>query len=185
MTSSHQTSREDKKLVGLPQGIAERHFAPRTRNPAPNLSAVLFFAGILLASFLGVFGGQPHPQLKSKAESATLMVASPDRIRNGELFEIRVEAAAHRPISDATLEVSASFWKDLTINTMIPSPEREEAINGKYRFSFGPLSAGDTLSIKVDGQINPPLFAGNSGNIALYDGERKIADIPVTMKVWP
>lgn len=176
---------QSKPPVALPQGITEHHFAPKTRNPFPNLTASLFFAAILAAAFLGVFGGQPHPKIASRADAATLSVAAPHVIRNGEFFELRLHVVAHRPLDDAVIEVSESYWKDLTINTMIPAPVGEEAIDGKYRFSFGALQPGETLSVKIDGQINPPLFAGNKGTIALYDGEQRITGIPVQMKVWP
>lgn len=185
MAAKNNISRGAQKPADLPQGITELHLAPKMRNPVPNLSALLFFAVILLAALSGAFGGQPHPRLASKTEGATLTVAAPQLIRNGEFFEMRMDFVAHRPIGDATLEISQSYWKDLTINTMIPAPQSEEAIDGKYRFSFGSLQPGARLSVKIDGQINPPLFAGNAGVIALYDGEQRVAAIPVQMKVWP
>ena len=49
----------------------------------------------------------------------------------------------------------------------------------------GPLEPGERLRVKIDGQINPPLFAGTQGDIAVFDGERRIGAIPLRIKVLP
>ena len=49
-------------------------------------------------------------------------------------------------------------------------------------YGHGP---GETLDIKIDGQINPSLFAGTQGRIELRDGERVLAAVPVEMTVLP
>lgn len=68
---------------------------------------------------------------------------------------------------------------------MIPAASEEELKNGEYRFAYGPLEAGDTLVIKIDGQVNPPLFAGNEGIMAVYDGERLLGRRAFSIKVLP
>jgi hypothetical protein len=73
----------------------------------------------------------------------------------------------------------------MTINTMIPAPSEEKAGKGAFRFHYGALKPGDTLDIKVDGQINPPLFAGNSGSVELHDGDTPVARVPVEITVLP
>jgi hypothetical protein len=64
-----------------------------------------------------------------------------------------------------TLEVDARYWRDLTINTMMPAPSDETSEDGDYIFSYGPLKSGQKLTAKFDGQINPPLFAGTKGHL--------------------
>ena len=73
----------------------------------------------------------------------------------------------------------------MTINTMIPAASEESFKGGAYRFSYGALRAGETLVVKIDGQINPPLFAGTEGEIALFDGERRLGGMPLKIKVLP
>jgi hypothetical protein len=73
----------------------------------------------------------------------------------------------------------------MTINTMTPAPGEEQFKDGAFRFDYGPLKAGETLDIKIDGQINPPLFAGTRGQIALFDGERELAATPLHITVLP
>ena len=58
-----------------------------------------------------------------------------------------------------------------------------EVRKGDVVFNEG--EAGDTLHVKVDGQINPPLFAGTSGAIFLYDGDRRLGRMPLSIKVFP
>src|SRR3546814_13021689 len=81
--------------------------------------------------------------------------------------------------SDApAIEVSPSLWRDMTINTMIPAPAEEFFEKGGYRFAYDRMPRGKRLLIKIDGQINPPLFAGTRGDIAVYDGERRLGAMP-------
>lgn len=92
---------------------------------------------------------------------------------------------ADRPLADATLAVSADLWRDMTINTMIPAPADEVLKSRSYRFAYGPLAAGDTLQVKIDGQINPPLFVGARGTIALYNGDDMSGRQPLRIRVFP
>jgi hypothetical protein len=169
----------------FPNGIGPSHLKLVPMGRYSNLLALSLWAMILGLALLGIFGGQPHPVVTSRTPIADLEIAAPQRLRNGEFFEMRFAVRANREIRNATLEVSQSYFKDLTINTIIPAPDNEEAKDANYRFSFGVLKPGEVLHVKVDGQINPPLFGGTSGNIALYDGEKRIAYIPVALQVWP
>lgn len=139
----------------------------------------------MVLAFLGIFGGQPHPTISVADPSATIMLQVPQRIRNGEFFEMRMEIKTKRRFEDLTLTVSSSYWHDLTVNTMIPAPAEEKSENGRFLFSYGKIDAGTALTVKIDGQINPPLFLGNAGDIQLRDGDTTIVTIPVEMKVMP
>lgn len=139
----------------------------------------------MMLAFLGIFGGQPHPTISVYAPSANINLQLPQRIRNGEFFEMRMNFKTKRPFDDLNLAISSSYWHDLTINTMIPAPAKEESEDGRYLFKYGRIDAGTDFSVKIDGQINPPLFRGNEGQIELLDGDTVIARIPVEMKVMP
>jgi hypothetical protein len=139
----------------------------------------------MVLAFSGLFGGQPHPTTSIDAPSASVSLQLPRRIRNGEFFEMRIKVETKRPFDDLTLAVSSSYWRDLTINTMIPAPSKETSEDGHYLFSYGKVEMAKSFTIKIDGQINPPLFRGNDGDIELRDGDIVIATIPVQMKVMP
>lgn len=68
---------------------------------------------------------------------------------------------------------------------MVPAPSEESFKDGAFRFDYGPLKPGESIDIKIDGQINPPLFAGTRGTVAVLDGERQLATIPLHITVLP
>lgn len=166
-----------------PDGIDPRHAEGRGANW--NWLSLAVLGAVMLAALLGAFGGGKTRPLTVAAAEAQLDVATPRVIRNGEFFETRVRIEARRPIAKAVLVVPESLWRDMTINSMIPAPSEEKAEKGEFRFDYGAMKTGDVLDIKIDGQINPPLFAGTQGGVALYDGERRIAAIAFDIKVLP
>jgi hypothetical protein len=145
----------------------------------------VILAAIIVFALSGLAGGQPSPLRSEDFGAARLEVKTPSVIRNGEFFETRIRIEATRDISNVVLAVSPSLWTDMTINTMIPAGAEESFKGGAYRFSYGALRAGETLVVKIDGQINPPLFAGTRGEIALFDGERRLGGMPLKIKVLP
>ena len=158
------------------QRLWDRHASP---------ISVLILGGLLLAAGLGFAGGQPSPPRTADWSAARLTVKTPTIIRNGEFFETDITLTADVPLDDAVVAVSPALWQDMTVNTMIPAPAEESFEDGRFHFSYGPLDAGDSLHIKIDGQINPPLFAGTTGEIAVFDGKRRIGTMPLSIKVLP
>ena len=150
-----------------------------------NWVSLAVLAAIMLAALLGTFGGGKARSMVAEARAAQLEVHTPRVLRNGLFFETRIHVVAKAPIADAVIVVPASLWRDTTINTMTPAPGEEKAEQGAFRFSYGAMKPGDRLDIKIDGQINPPLFAGNSGSIELHDGERPLARVPLEITVLP
>ena len=175
----------EKPSPSCPQGIDASHIEAKDWHRHANPAAVLALGLLLAAALAGAFGGQPHPTRTITTPSANITLQLPERIRNGMFFEMRANIETKRPFTDLTLAVSSSYWRDLTINTMIPGPAEETSENGLYRLSYGPIDANQTLTIKFDGQINPPLFGGTQGDILLLDGDVVVATIPVKMRVLP
>lgn len=168
-----------------PDGLDSSHSQAKGWHRHANPAAILAIGLLLIAALTGIFGGQPHPTRTIGTPSATVKLQLPERIRNGMLFEMRAEIETKRNFTNLTVAISSTYWRDLTINSMIPGPTKEKSEAGRYHFSYGPIDANQTLTIKIDGQINPPLFAGTSGDILLMDGDVVIAKIPVKMKVLP
>lgn len=171
----------------LPDGIAPDHLDPRAGGGRGQRRwlALILLSVLMLAALLGLFGGGPARTMAAQTGAARLEVATPRVIRNGEFFETRVRITARHSIDKAVVAVAAPLWRDMTINTMIPAPAEETMATGSFRFDYGPLDAGEVLEIKIDGQINPPLFAGTRGAIAVLDGERELARVPVAIRVLP
>ena len=167
------------------EGLEPKPSRPRLWDRHASPISILILGGILLAAAFGLTGGQPSPPRMADFGDARLVVKTPTTIRNGEFFETDLTLTAQAPIADAVIAVTPALWQDMTVNTMIPAPAGESFENGLFHFSYGPLDAGDSLHLKIDGQINPPLFAGTKGEIAVIDGSRRIGAMPLRIKVLP
>ncbi len=170
--------------TAYPHGIDESHASADSNRHASwwRLGILALILGVALS---GLLGGAPAPTERVDTPAATLAVTTPDRLRNGMFFETRVEVLAKRPVADAVIAFPAGYWRDLTVNTMIPGPAEEEYRGGEFRFHFGPLAAGDQLEFKIDGQINPARIGGSGGRVRLLDGEAELAALPLSLTVIP
>lgn len=176
---------ESQPALRSPQGIEESHVSIVWWHKHASPASILLIGAVLLAALAGTFGGQPHPVRKIESPAASIELQFPEIMRNGEFFELRANITTRRTFKDLRLAVDASYWRDLTINTMVPAPSEETSEKGQYIFSYGPIESGRTLTLKFDGQINPPMFAGTKGRLKLMDGEQTIAVIPVALRVYP
>ncbi|WP_447725938.1 hypothetical protein [Sphingomonas koreensis] len=172
-----------KSPTGYPDGIAAAD--ADGHGARLNWISLAVLSAIMLTALLGAFGGGKARSVVAEGSAARIEVHTPCVLRNGVFFETRIRVTARTPIADAVIVVPVQLWRDMTVNTMIPAPSEEKAANGAFRFSYGPMKPGDILDIKVDGQINPPLFAGNAGSIELNDGERPLARVPIEITVLP
>lgn len=168
-----------------PDGVLEEQTRSRLWDRHASPAAILLLGGILAFAFAGLAGGQPSPTIHGEFGTARLSVKTPTILRNGEFFESQIEIAPDIPLADAQLGIGSSLWRDITINSMIPAASEERFEQGEYRFSYGAIGANETLSVKIDGQINPPLFAGTAGDIALYDGDRFVGRLKLEIRVLP
>lgn len=180
MTPSHPASPP-------PTGIDAPHQAPRqgVARHASVLSLILL-GGILLLGLSGLLG---HPGLArsvhGQASVAELTLEMPTVIRTGDMFETRIAVRAGKAIGNLQVDVSPALWRDVTVNSMIPAPESEGFEQDAYRFSYGPLGAGETMRIKFASQINPRLFGRMAGAVRIRDGDVVLAEAQRSMRVLP
>lgn len=171
---------------GFPDGIAEKHTKGSGTLPRRwRWLALGVLAVVLAIAMLGTFGGADSPVRRAEGPAAALIVEAPSILRNGEFFEMHIVGRAREAIARPTFAVSSSYWRDLTINTMMPAPASEGYDGGYFVFEFDPLAAGQSIELKIDGQVNPPMFAGTRGAIAFRDGETVLAEMPVSLRVFP
>jgi len=169
-----------------PDGLEERHIQPRRwryRHASP--ASLIVIALFLLVACLGFLGGRPHPVHIADDGRVRLTVATADTLRSGMFFETRVLIEPRRPIGDVVLAISPQLWRDMTINSAIPAAEKEEFSDGMIRMSFGPGEPGKPIAIKFDGQVNPPLVGSTAGEMVVFDGDRRLAAVPIAMRVLP
>lgn len=172
--------------VAFPDGIDDRH----ARTPSglighASLISLLVLGALMALAMSGALAGDRSATQTLAGPVARLEVTSPDRLRNGVFFETRIAVTARRDIADLVIAIPPGLWQDMTINTMIPAAAEETFADGRFRFSYGRLAAGDRLEVKFDGQINPPLTLGTRGEVALFDGERMIGRLPLSTTVLP
>jgi hypothetical protein len=140
---------------------------------------------VLGLSLTGMLGGLPNPVIARSSSAAELAMKAPQVLRNGEFFEIRLTVEARETIARPVVAVSASYFRDLTINSQIPAPSEEGFADGFFTFEFSPLQTGDMLEIKIDGQVNPPLVGVNRGLVELRDDERVLTRLEPALRVLP
>ena len=172
-------------ILKLPEGISESNIRNRYWHRHASPGSIILILLLLITAMFGAFGGQPHPTRKIETRAAVMTIQFPEVLRNGQFFEMRAKIILKRNFADLRLGISAAYWHDLTINSMLPAPAEETSQNGVYFFNYGPFKAGDELTIKIDGQINPPLFAGTTGFLTLMDGDKVLSKVPVDLKVLP
>lgn len=140
---------------------------------------------ILLMALTGVFGGLKNPTLAASSSAATLRVNAPEVLRSGEFFEMRLALEAREPIARPVIAIAQSYWRDITVNTIVPAPASESFRDGFFVFEFDALEAGEAIELKVDGQINPSLFGGTEGAIEARDDARTLVRTETVLRVLP
>ena len=166
----------------FPDGIADSHL--KAGSPWKGIAVRVALVGLVLAIALaGLLGGAPTPERRTENAQAALGVHAPHPIRNGMIAEWRIMIEARAPVADAVVAIPANLWRDMTINSLLPAADKEESKDGEFRFHFGPLERGDSLEFKIDGQLNPPHFHRERGDVRLLDGERELVRVPVDVKV--
>ncbi|MGN6550172.1 MAG: hypothetical protein ACTHJ3_09800 [Pararhizobium sp.] len=173
-------------VTPLPDGIRKQNLE-RDRGFRRHASVVsLCVLGAIVAIALsGVLGGSGDSHLTAENDRVVLTYEGPTLIRNGMFFEAHVHVTARQPIKKLELSLDPSLERDITMNSMIPAAADETFKDGAFRYTFDKLDAGDKFDVKFDFQINPSLFAGNEGDIAVYDGDAKLATLPVSITVFP
>jgi hypothetical protein len=167
-----------------PDGIGEDEIGPAEgwRRGASPL-ALFVFGAVIVLGLTGLLG---HERMfVGEANGVQLSVHSPEIIRNGEFFEIKIGVESSERIDQLVIGVDDALWVDMTVNTMIPAATEEEHVAGEFRFSFAELAPNDAFLFKIDLQVNPDILGGNDGTVTVYDGEEELAATDVSITVLP
>jgi len=169
-----------------PDNVGDRHVeGSPARDRVASLIALVLLTLLLGVAMTGALGGRPSPTSQVNAPAVILSVKTPRTLRNGMFFETEIGVTPRRPIKELTIAVDRTLWKDFTVNTMVPAAADETFADGRFRFAYGAGEPGKTIVVKIDSQINPSLVGGTAGQVAVYDGDVLLAEIPITMKVRP
>lgn len=168
-----------------PDGLGEFHERDRPVRRMVNWIALFGLLALLVLAATGLLGGGSRPVTSVRTPAADLAVKTPSVLRSGMFFEAEIQARVKQPVAKPVLAISESYWRDITINTILPAATGEKSEEGMVLLEFDAMEAGDVLTLKIDGQINPSLFAGTHGRIELRDDERLLAAIPLELTVLP
>lgn len=170
--------------VRPPDGITDEHLArPGPWRRATSVVPLVLLSALMLFALFGFAGRETT--LSATANGTTATWHAPERIRNGEMMEMRLRVTSEAALGDLTVEIPSALWEDTTINTLMPAAASETSEDGVYRFAFGPLEAGTEFAMKADAQLNPDIFGPNSGTIRILDGDEELVTLPVTIEVLP
>jgi hypothetical protein len=117
--------------------------------------------------------------------AARLVVDTPTLMREGVLLETRITVVPRRGVADLQIGIPPALCRDFTISTLIPAPAEESFAGGLLRLGYGSRPAGDPLEVKIDGQINPEFALDNAGEVVLFDGDTRLASLPLRVRVLP
>jgi hypothetical protein len=139
---------------------------------------------ISLAALLNVFGQQAGTS-SAAGDAAELQVFAPDALRGGLFFEGRFTVTATEELEDVVLAFGPGWAENMHINTIEPAPIEETGRDGRLRFHFGPLGAGERLVLYMQFQVNPTNVGRRSADVELYDGDTPIAKVEHTLTIFP
>src|SRR5262245_22499370 len=171
----------------LPDGLTlerDRDLAGRERRPWARQVLVGALALVVLLALANVFGQRPSTTTAA-GPAARLSVYAPKRVRSGLLFESRIHVTAMRELRDATVVLDPGWLEGMTLNTVEPAPIGEASRDGRIAFELGHIPAGRDYLLFLQLQVNPTNLGRRATDVALYDGDRRLAHVDRTMTVWP
>jgi hypothetical protein len=174
-------------MADVPEGVTlERSLdlAGRTHHPVYRRLLLCLIAVLPVLALLGVFGQKPSTTTAG-AQSATLRVTAPARLRSGLIFQVRVEVAAHRNVHELQIIFDRGWWESMSVNSIVPEPSSEESQNGKVALSYGALAAGQRMTAWIYFQVNPTNVGKRRENVAIADGSTKLAELHRSLTIFP
>ena len=139
---------------------------------------------VVAAALWGVFGQQSTSTVAAGSE-ATLTVEAPAHLRGGLLFQARFEIHAKQPLGHPKLLLSPGWLESMTLNTAVPTPTTESSSPAGLAMTFDPMSAGQTLIVWTEWQVNPTNAGRRGEDVTLFDGPSQIAFAERTLTVFP
>ena len=138
------------------------------------------YAVFLFPQALEALGEAIKPYLRDGNGGVHIVCAEVDA--SGPLFGMTLVGTGPEK-ERLELEIAPTLWQNITVNGMVPTPEKESGEDRNFTFQFGPLKPGQDALIKVSAQINPRLFGHVEGEIRLKDAGRPLAAMHRSMKV--
>jgi hypothetical protein len=137
-----------------------------------------------IAALVNVFGEGSTRSTASSPE-ATLAVDAPDRLRGGLIAELQLTIGARQELAKPRIVLNRGWLDQMTINTIIPEAAAQADDDGRLVLAYDRLPAGDTLTVRVQFQVNPVKIGVEDQGVELRDGDRTLAQVHRTLTVFP
>ena len=161
-----------------------RDLARRRSEPWVRRAILLVILALPVLALAGL-AGQRAKHTSVQTPTATLTMSSPSRVRGGLLFQTKINVAAHRDLTAAKVVIDRGFLDGLTINTTEPQASQELNRNGRIAFDYGPVKAGEQLTVWIQYQVNPTTVGSRTQHVELDDGNTPVATIARKLTVLP
>lgn len=139
---------------------------------------------LVSAGLLNRFGQRPTSTVVT-AGAAKLTVLAPTDGRSGLIYAARFRIDAIRELKQATLLLDGGWADGYTVNGAAPQPLTQGSANGKLNFGFGNIPAGHQVTFWLSLQINPTTIGRHRQNVWLYDGNRLVAVVKRSIRIFP
>jgi hypothetical protein len=171
------------ELVGIRVG-RHRDLTGRKRGPWVRRLILALMAIVPLAALFDGFG-QASAIHTAQGFGVSLTVDAPDRVRGGLMFTSRFTVQAKAPVNDVRLLLEPGWFQGTTFNGIAPQPASESSRDGWTEFDFGKLESGQSFTVWMSWQVNPTNVGRHAADVALYDGDRRIARVHRTVTIAP
>ena len=177
----------DGQRTEAPEGLEHpRHVLLHGRAPSTwgRRIGVALLTALAAAALADVFGQRADAH-SVDGPKASLTVDSPGRVRGGLVFTTKLVVRPHVDLADAQLRLDQDWFKGMTFNGLSPQPG-DESSEGRWQvFDYGPLEAGDVLTVWISWQADPTAPGRRSQDAAVYDGSTGLVTARRELVVFP
>jgi hypothetical protein len=112
-------------------------------------------------------------------------VKAPAELRGGLLAQGLIRVEARSRIAKPRLVLSKGWIEGITINTIAPEAADEESDGDGLVLAYGELPAGETLTVRLQFQVNPTTLHTESQDVELRDGDVPLVRVSRGLTVFP
>lgn len=145
---------------------------------------LLILTAFLVAGLVGVFG-QTGESASASSGATELRVDASGALRSGLVYQARIEIRAGRTLRVPTLLLEDGWFEGMTVNTISPPPVVQLERSGFQILTFDTLPAGDSLSVRLQIQVNPTTVGLRGQDVILEDNGRRLLAIHRSVVVFP
>lgn len=147
-------------------------------------AGLLVFVAFVALGLANVFGQRPSDSVSS-GDAATLGVHAPGALRSGLIYEARFRVDARKTLASPELVLDAGWFDGMTLNSLQPDPAEQSERDGRIVLRYDTVASGESLTVRLQYQVNPTAIGRRTQNVVLEDGGEPIVRIHRDIVVFP